>query len=130
MAITAKLKEVGNGRKFTKKFSKGTRAQQVDFQKAVLAATVAVVDAITENQPIATADAGAVHAAGTYSDATLHFAKGVKTAEYPFEQLTNAVSDGAGGVNILDPLMTAIAAAYLGPDGALGWTLVKGVFKK
>lgn len=130
MSITAKLKEVGNGRKFSKVFRKGTRVQQVAFEKAVLAATVAVVVELLESQPLPGGDAGTPIGSGTYSDATLRFSKGALTDSYPFEQLTNSVSDGAGFVDITDPLMVAIEAAYIGSDGATGWTLYQGEYKR
>lgn len=119
-----------NGRKFKKYFRKGTRAQQLAFKNAVLAATVGTLIKEQESVPLAGADVGTPHAAGEYSDAVLHFTKGTETEEYPFEQLTNAVSDGAGGVNIADPLMLAIEAAYIGSDGATGWNLARGVYVK
>lgn len=131
MTITAKMREVGNGRKFTKRFTKGTRAQQVAFQKAVLAATVATNLEALESIPLAGGDVGTPLASGTYSDATLRFSKAGETDSYPFEQLTNAVAipGGDGFVDITDPLMVAIEAAYIGSDGATGWTLYEGQYK-
>lgn len=128
MSIRAKLKEIVNGRKFSKTFSKGTRAQQVLWEKAVLAATVADMVEVTESQPLPGGDTGVTLTAGTYSDAQLYFSKGVLLDDYHFEQLTNAVADGAGGVIITDPLMIAIQTAYVGSDSATGWTLYKGEY--
>lgn len=132
MTITAKMRELGNNRKFSKKFTKGTRVQQVAFQKAVLAATVGTSLEALESIPLAGADTGTPLAAGTYSDATLRFSKAGKTDSYPFEQLTNSVAipGGEGFVDITDPLMVAIEAAYIGSDNATGWTLFEGEYKR
>jgi hypothetical protein len=123
----AELKE-SNGRTFKKYFRKGTRPQQIAFKNAVLAATVGTLIKEQESVPLAGADVGAPHAAGEYSDAVLYFTKGTEEENYTFEQLTNAVSDGNGGVDITDPLMVAIEAAFIGPDGATGWNLARGVY--
>lgn len=128
-SMYAELSE-SNGRKFKKYFRKGSRAEQIAFKNAVLAATVGTLIKEQESTPLAGADVGTPHAAGEYSDAVLYFTKGTEEESYHFEQLTNAVADGAGGVDITNALMLAIEAAFIGPDGATGWNLARGVYVK
>ena len=129
-SITITMTEPVNGREFKKYFRKGSRAEEIAFMQAVLAATAGTVVSEQESTPLAGADLGTANASTSYSDATLYFVKGTEEDSYDFEQLVNSVGDGSGGVDVSDPLMTAIEAAFVGKDGATGWTLVKGIYHK
>jgi hypothetical protein len=129
--LTIKMTEPApNGRPFTKRFTKGTRAEQIAFMQDVLAATAGDSVSQQESKPLAGADLGVPSAETAYSDATLYFIKGTEEDSYDFEQLVNSVGDGAGGIDVSDPLMTAIESTFVGKDGATGWTLVKGLYHR
>lgn len=128
-SITQSWEEV-NGRDFKKRFTKGTRAQQVAFAKAVASATIGTLVKQQESTPLAGTDLATAGSGDSYSDATLYFAKGALEDSYDFEQLTNDVSLGDGSVDIANSLMTAIEAAFVGNDGATGWTLTRGLYHR
>lgn len=119
-----------NGRKFTKTSRDADSALALAEHTAVLKITAGTVVSQTLSSPLAAPIPSG--GAGSYSDATFHFRKGVENANVHFEQLLNSYaavdSDGneTGFVDITNADIVAYANAFNGG----GWTLVEAKYVK
>jgi len=123
-----------NGRKFTKTAVGADEAAAAAYADAIAAITVGTLQRATLSSDVANADLPAVHAAGTYSDATFHFRKGTENANVHFEQLANAyaeVIDGtpSGNVDTGNADIQDYADAWSTANGG-GWSLVEAHYVK
>lgn len=134
MAVRERLNFVEpNGRKFSKTATGATAAAATAYAAAIALITVGTLTSVTQTTDILVGAYPPV-AAGTYSDATFHFRKGIENANVHFEQLSNAyaeVIDGSttGNVDIAQVDIDAYAVAWSTANGG-GWSLVEAHYVK
>lgn len=133
MAVRERLNFVEpNGRKFSKTAQGADAAAATAYAAAIAAITIGTLVSATQSADVAVLPA--VHAAGTYSDATFHFRKGTENANVHFEQLANAYAevidgDSTGNVDIGDADIQDYATAWSTANGG-GWSLVEAHYVK